>query len=43
MTARHIVGLPALVGADLATLIPLVAPVFDHYLTGVFPAPVDGR
>ncbi|WP_372734409.1 TetR family transcriptional regulator [Nocardioides sp.] len=43
VTARHIVGLPALVGADLATLIPLVAPVFDHYLTGVFPAPVDGR
>jgi AcrR family transcriptional regulator len=35
--ARHIVGLPPLVEADHETLVPLLAPVFQHYLTSGMP------
>ncbi|MEZ5094830.1 MAG: TetR family transcriptional regulator [Nocardioides sp.] len=35
--ARHVVGLPPLVAADSATLVPLLAPVLEHYLTAPMP------
>ncbi len=38
--ARHIVGLPALVTADSGTLVPALAPVFQHYLTAPLSAVV---